>query len=263
MTLYTIFMRNKRKNFIVFAVVIFAAVAVFSSACYHGNFDEGSLRVSLPDFTLYSDVSELAEPETLEGETIGGEDAEQRGESTESLPQSPDETQDIAPEPSYEDTSETPPEKTTITSFPFWMYIPALDVSALIQPTETDHKANSMAIVPDASIISWWLESSIPGNEGNAIFGGHNKWAGKTGHLLKLDTLEPDDLLIIIHEDETSGRYRLESVTVYALATAPAETIMDLTGESRVTIITCKDPFNPKTGTSDNRIVAVFVPEDY
>jgi hypothetical protein len=47
-------------------------------------------------------------------------------------------------------------------------------------------------------------------------------------------------------------------VFVYVLATAPADIIMDLTGDARVTIITCKAPFNPNTGTSDNRIVATF-----
>jgi hypothetical protein len=53
----------------------------------------------------------------------------------------------------------------------------------------------------------------------------------------------------------------LESVFVYALATAPADLIMYAGGDARVTVITCKAPFNTRTGTSDNRIVAVFKEE--
>jgi sortase (surface protein transpeptidase) len=33
---------------------------------------------------------------------------------------------------------------------------------------------------------------------------------------------------------------------------------MDYYGDARVTLITCKGPFNPSAGTSDNRIVATF-----
>jgi hypothetical protein len=63
------------------------------------------------------------------------------------------------------------------------------------------------------------------------------------------------------YADETSLTFRLESVFVYPLATADADSIMELGGEARVTVITCKDPFNTATGTSDNRIIAVFKEE--
>ena len=56
-------------------------------------------------------------------------------------------------------------------------------------------------------------------------------------------------------------KFMLESVFVYALATAPSDLIMDVHGEARVTLITCKGPYNPRIGTSDNRIVATFKEE--
>ena len=141
------------------------------------------------------------------------------------------------------------------------MYIPALGVDAEIQDTDTDYLADTMEIVPSAHIISWWRASAIPGNDGNAVFGGHNRWRGENGQLLELDTLDIGDEMDIAYEDGTIRKFRLESVFVYALATAPADVIMDVSGEARVTVITCKDPFNPTTGTSDNRIIAVFKEE--
>ena len=171
-----------------------------------------------------------------------------------------------APSPEVHDPPEEDPAPdenlTSIEVWPVWMYIPALGVDAQVQDTGNDYEAKSMAIVPSASILSWWRESAIPGNEGNAIFGGHNRWKGEVGQLLKLDDLEVGDLMEIVYADDTILRFMLESVFVYPLATAPAHIIMDVGGEARVTVITCKDPFNPAIGTSDNRIVAIFKPED-
>ena len=149
-----------------------------------------------------------------------------------------------------------------IEAIPIWMYIPAINVDAEIQGTETDFENSTMHIVHSGSIISWWKDSAIPGNTGNAIFASHNIWSGRSGQLHDLDTLEIGDEMEILYDDGTREVFRLESVFVYLLATAPGEKIMDTTGEARVTLITCKAPFNYNTGTSDNRIVAVFKPEE-
>lgn len=143
---------------------------------------------------------------------------------------------------------------------PVHLYIPALEVDAEIQATGAD-KNGTMLIVPSASIISWFSEAAIPGNEGNAFLAGHNKWRGKKGHLIDLDTLSVGDEMLIEYADGAKLRFLLESVFVYKLATAPADIIMYPGGEARVTVITCKEPFNPLTGTSDNRIVAIFKEE--
>ena len=174
---------------------------------------------------------------------------------------SPEITVTPSEEPSPDPEPEPEPKKPPIKAWPIWMYIPALGVDAEIKDTGTDFTADTMIIAPGGSVISWWRGSSIPGNEGNAIFGGHNRWKGELGQLFALDTLEIGDEMVIEYDDDTSLTFRLESVFVYLLATAPAAQIMDTSGDARVTLITCKDPFNPNTGTSDNRIIAVFKEE--
>ena len=153
------------------------------------------------------------------------------------------------------------PEIIPIDALPVWMYIPAINVDAEIQPTETDYERNTMDLVHSGSIISWWKVSAIPGNSGNAIFASHNIWNERNGQLHDLDTLEIGEVMEIMYDDGSSRVFKLESVFVYLLATAPADIIMDLRGDSRATLITCKGPFNYSTGTSDNRIVAIFKPE--
>ena len=173
----------------------------------------------------------------------------------------------VSPAPPLKDdgdplTDEPEEIRVPLEAYPIRMYIPALNVDAEIQDTGTDYARNTMYIVDSGSIMSWWRESAIPGNEGNAIFGSHNRWNGVNGQLHDLDTLNIGDEMEILYEDDTSMVFKLESVFVYLLATAPADVIMDITGDARVTLITCKAPFNPNTGTSDNRIIAIFKPEE-
>jgi len=144
-----------------------------------------------------------------------------------------------------------------ITAHPVRMIIPALELDYEIQMTISDARGN-MQIAPYHDVVSWFDLGAIPGNEGNAIFGCHNIWRGIQSQVYHLDLMEIGDEMIIEYDDETSIIFMLESVFVYPLATAPAHLIMAVDTEPRVTLITCKPPFNPAIGTSDNRIVATF-----
>ncbi|MCL2766160.1 MAG: class F sortase [Peptococcaceae bacterium] len=146
------------------------------------------------------------------------------------------------------------------TAIPVRMRIPALALDYPMQGTGAT-RTGAMEIVPALTIVSWYKSGPIPGNPGNAILGGHNMWGGVRSQLFTLDELEIGDVMEIDYADDTSLRFMLESVFVYAMATVPADLILDMQGEARVTLITCKPPFNPSTGTSDNRIVATFKEE--
>ena len=240
-------MRNRLQKQFVFILAILACLSIFAASCGDDTQDMFApaepigteAAVELPPFT-----------------------PEQTPQDDPLPPSPPPPPTPPSPSPKEVPSPEPEPEIEPIESLPVWMTIPSLGVDAEIQGTETDHAVNSMAIMPSGTIISWWIESAIPGNQGNAIFGGHNRWGGELGQLFALDTLEIGAEMDITYEDETTLKYRLESVFVYALATAPASTIMDVGGETRLTLITCKDPFNPQTGTSDNRIIAVFKPDE-
>lgn len=156
------------------------------------------------------------------------------------------------PEPMFKESADI-----FLTSRPARMRIPALSLDYEIQGTGAD-ESGTMQIVPALAVISWFELSSIPGNNGNAILGGHNSWGGVRSKIFTLDELEIGDEMMIDYADGTSLRFLLESVFVYELETAPANLIMNVRGEARVTLITCKGPFNATIGTSDNRIVAIF-----
>ena len=144
-----------------------------------------------------------------------------------------------------------------IASLPVRMRIPALSVDYEIWGLGAD-ATGTMMIVPELDITTWFDLSSIPGNKGNAILGGHNIWGGVRSGLYTLDELEIGDEMEIEYDDGSTMLFLMESVFVYPLATSPAHLIMDVRGDARVTLITCKGPFNASTGTSDYRIVATF-----
>ena len=137
------------------------------------------------------------------------------------------------------------------------MSIPALSMDFEVKSMGADANG-TMLIAPALEVITWFNKSAIPGNEGNAIFGGHNLWKGTRSPLYTMDELEVGDELEIEYEDGTILRFLLESVFVYELRIAPAHLIMDTKGDARITLITCKPPFNPVRGTSNFRIVAIF-----
>ena len=165
---------------------------------------------------------------------------------------------EIPPEPETLEVTEPEVEEAeVIESEPVRIRIPDLALDYEIQGTGSN-KSGAMEIVPVLSVVSWYRQSAIPGNEGNAILAGHNTWRGERSRLYTLDELAVGDEMDIEYADGSSRKFMLESVFVYRLKTAPADLILDLQGDARVTLITCKPPFNTATGTSDNRIVAIF-----
>lgn len=147
-----------------------------------------------------------------------------------------------------------------IASIPVRMRIPELSLDYAMASMGADSRGNMM-IAPALEVVSWFNLSAIPGNGGNAILGGHNAWGGARSRLFAMDNLRVGSVMEIEYEDGTSRIFRLESVFVYPLLTAPAHLIMDVRGEARVTLITCKWPFSTAMGTSENRIVAIYKEE--
>ena len=244
------------KNLLVRGVIVLLiAYILFSVGMYlFARLDlpsDGAVTGSaLPDF----EEQDTQEPPSTPPAAIT---PDQPRPSAESAPPSEPPTSE---EPSPLESAEPPAEETPglgLTALPVRMRIPALSLDYEIQPTGAD-KAGTMQIVPALEVISWFELSSIPGNSGNAILGGHNMWKGTRSRIYDLDKLKIGDELEIGYDDGTNHVFYLESVFVYLLATAPADLIMDVGGDARLTLITCKPPFNSTTGTSDNRIVATF-----
>ncbi|WP_162985727.1 class F sortase [Virgibacillus halodenitrificans] len=141
-------------------------------------------------------------------------------------------------------------------SIPTRLELPSIHVSAQINKVGLAPNG-AMDTLDGPTLIAWYQFSSIPGQEGNAILAGHRDWEGQLGTLFYLERMELGDELIITFEDGHTETFELVSNNLYPETDVP-EHVMDLNGDSRITVITCAGTFNKQTGHYDSRVVGVF-----
>lgn len=141
-------------------------------------------------------------------------------------------------------------------SKPIKLELPSIYVSAPIYGVGLAPNG-AMDTIDNARDIAWYQYSSIPGQEGNALLAGHRDWGKQLGTLFYMETMDIGEELIITYEDGHKETFQLVSNEIYLASEVP-EHVMELDGESRITIITCGGKFNRKTGHYDSRVVAVF-----
>lgn len=141
-------------------------------------------------------------------------------------------------------------------SKPTKLEIPSLNVSATIHEVGLTSKG-AMATLNGPTPIAWYKYGAIPGGEGNAILAGHREWNGVMGTLFYLETMKKGDTLKITYEDGLTQKFELVSSNLYPMNDVPKE-VMELDGESRLTIITCGGTFNKKRLSYDSRVVTIF-----
>lgn len=141
-------------------------------------------------------------------------------------------------------------------SKPIKMELPSIHVSAPINGVGLTPNG-AMAAIDSPTLIGWYRYSSIPGQEGNSLLAGHRDWGSQLGTLFFMETMDLGDELIITYEDGHTETFQLVSNEIYPETKIP-DHVMDLGGESRITIITCAGTFNKKTRHYDSRAVGVF-----
>lgn len=139
---------------------------------------------------------------------------------------------------------------------PEMILIPNLHIEAPIQAVGLDNEGR-MATIPSPDAIAWYKYGSTPGQVGNSILAGHRDWKGSLGSFRGIERLETGDEVIIRFDNGSAATFKVESNHTYRLNDVP-DTVMDLSGESRVTLITCAGPFVKKAGGYQNRVVVVL-----
>ncbi|MCL6518105.1 class F sortase [Alicyclobacillus sp.] len=147
---------------------------------------------------------------------------------------------------------------TTPGAIPVSLVIPRLGVLAPIRPVGMD-ASGRMATVPDARVVAWYAAGPAPGEPGNALLAGHRDWNGALGALWTLPALRPGDDVYIATQAGLREHFRAASVQVYPADAVP-DTVMDLGGPARVTLITCTGAFDRAAGGYVDRAVAVLTP---
>ena len=117
-----------------------------------------------------------------------------------------------------------------------------------------------MATVPRHDIAGWYMYGAAPGEQGNCIIAGHNRYSGQKGLFSILHKgLEVGDHVWVTNGNGDVFFYRVVSITRYSYDAVPAE-VMAQTWDTRLTLITCLGDYDHILHMSRTRVVAVCEP---
>ena len=153
----------------------------------------------------------------------------------------------------------TPSPTPYVKPIPTRIYFTKAEIMADIVPVgiiQEGERQGQMDTVDDPDLAAWYEPGPAPGEEGNALINGHKSWKGKIGRFSVLWDMAVGDEIAIEYDDGAVKYFYVVSVDFYPYNGVP-NTVMDLSGESRVTLITCYGDYDRTAGTSKQRCVVV------
>jgi hypothetical protein len=140
--------------------------------------------------------------------------------------------------------------------------IPRLSAVAPIITVATGPN-RELGVPLNPKIVGWWNGGAMPGaKKGTAILDGHINYAGVTGVLANIGTLNPGDTVYVygLHNGhDTKVTFSITGVRTYNKTALPWQEIFDQQSVGRLAIVTCGGPFDASTGNYEDNIVAFAV----
>lgn len=118
-------------------------------------------------------------------------------------------------------------------------------------------KDGRMVVKDGLETASWYRNSAIPGNSGNSLIAGHRDWKGELGDFQYLETIQKNETVLIQYEDKEIRTFQVVEKNVYPMNEVPEE-VMNIQGESRVTLITCTGEFIREKGGYQSRVIVIL-----
>jgi hypothetical protein len=140
--------------------------------------------------------------------------------------------------------------------------IPKLNADAPITTMGEVHRELDIPLNP--KIVGWWNGGAHPGAAiGTAVLAGHINYAGVTGELARIGTLDPGDHVFVTGYRQgklVKLEFSVAAVRTYRKTSLPFEQIFDQKVAGRLAIITCGGPFDAQTGNYLDNIVVYATP---
>jgi LPXTG-site transpeptidase (sortase) family protein len=152
------------------------------------------------------------------------------------------------------DAAEEPLEFVSSGTAPVSLAIPALGVSAAIQPVAQDPDG-SMSAPSDPDQVAWYTLGPGMGVGGNVVFAAHIDWGNRPRVFARLDALDKGDAILIVDANGDGYEYLVNSSHWVRAEGAPVEEIFAQTTEAEVTLITCGGEYRPATREYLDRLI--------
>ncbi|WP_176548371.1 class F sortase [Bacillus toyonensis] len=114
-----------------------------------------------------------------------------------------------------------------------------------------------MRVIDDLEVASWYKQSAIPGNQGNALLAGHRDWKGELGPFQYLENIQKGEHIRIQYENTEVRTFQVIEKQVYHAEAVPAS-VMNIQEGTRVTLITCTGKFIREKGGYQDRVVVTL-----
>lgn len=144
---------------------------------------------------------------------------------------------------------------------PVSVYFAGHDISCAVVPVGVNEKGE-MDTVPKHDVAGWYMYGPAPNEPGNCIIAGHNRYHGQKGLFSVLHKgLKVGESICVTTEGGRDIYYTVESIEEYLYDAVP-DSVMELGGETRLTLITCLGDFDYDLQMSRTRVVAVCKPTE-
>ena len=144
-------------------------------------------------------------------------------------------------------------------SQPVAIYFYDHDVSVKVVPVGINKKGE-METIPKHDVAGWYKYGPAPNQDGNCIIAGHNRYSGQKGLFALLHNgLKKGDRICVTMENGDVKFYIVDTISRYKYYAVP-ESVMEVGGERRLTLITCLGDYNYDLQMSMTRVVAVCRP---
>ena len=135
-------------------------------------------------------------------------------------------------------------------------------ISNIICPVDpVGYNANGqMDTVRSAFRAGWFMYGGDPVRGGNTLIAGHNRYSGRLGYFSVIkDKMLPGDIVIVEMQNGEYAYYAVDTITEYPYDAVP-DSVMNIYGRPRLTLITCLGDYSSVIHTSRHRVIAVCYP---
>ncbi|MGR5978937.1 class F sortase [Bacillus cereus] len=143
-----------------------------------------------------------------------------------------------------------------MTSPPVKLEFQQTQVTVNILPVGLD-ATGRMLVKDNLDVASWYKQSAVPGNQGNALLAGHRDWKGELGPFQYLENIQKGEHIRIQYENQEVRTFQVIEKQVYHAEEVPAS-VMNIHEGPRVTLITCTGNFIREKGGYQDRVVVTL-----
>jgi sortase (surface protein transpeptidase) len=140
---------------------------------------------------------------------------------------------------------------------PAFVSVPAVNISARLQPLHLDAKGRLVA--PDYGIAGWYAAGPEPGEPGPAVIAGHLDSKVGPDTFFRLGLVRPGQRIRVGLTDGTKLVFRVTEIKQFSRDNFPTKRVYGATDKPELRLITCAGDYDHAAGHYQDNLVVFAV----